>query len=420
MKWSDASWMLYGDRVITLRRGVAVPGSATNTTEDLHHRMDRESTGMLRHAIAPMRRFTKASHDVVRHQVLNSDAKILLLYVQGLPESELGRPLGAYALKLGIKGRAYQRVKQSLTACGYLHEWRWQGERGRWVTEQLLTNVALTPEEAGGVRDGADGVRGGSPSPGPGDPPDPGGPSGPAHTESPSVRAPVAGEPERRKVGGSYREEQLLKKNLPHPPPEALADPTPELLAAERVLLSLRSTSRELHLGVGEARQLAETAAEWLRRGVSAGELRTALTAGLPSAGIRSAVGFLRHRLVAKLPAEAVPVSGPGVEAGAAGLVVCRGPGDEHVFRPVAGETHCRRCRTGDANRTAEQAVSVTPWRVRVAALSGPFRNSLGGIRPPGRRRILGVGGLYPVAELRIPADEQTGPGVVVMARRPV
>ncbi|WP_405779610.1 hypothetical protein [Streptomyces sp. NBC_00859] len=352
-----------------------------------------------------MRRYTKASHDVVRHQVLNSDAKILLLYVQGLPDGELGRPLSAYALKLGIKGRAYQRVKQSLSACGYLHEWRWQGERGRWVTEQLLTTVVLTRDEASGVRDGA------APPPGRGagdqpvchraarpqpvteEParPQPAreqsarvqpardqpasvaeqGPSGRRpHEQSPSARSPAVGGPGRRRAGGSYREEQLLKKNLPHPPPEAQQPRTPESLSAERVLLSLRGTSHDLHLGVREARQLAEAAAEWLRRGVSAGELRGALTAGLPPGGIRSAVGFLRHRLAVKLPdPEARPDTGDGPRA--AGLFVCRGPGDEHVFRPVGDEAHCRRCRTVGESRPQGPAVRGTPWRARVAAVNG-------------------------------------------------
>ncbi|MEN8649313.1 hypothetical protein ABCR94_01335 [Streptomyces sp. 21So2-11] len=85
---------------------------------------------MFRHAIAPTRRFTKASHDVVRHPRLNNDAKILLLYIQGLPAGELGKPLSALALRVGVKGAAYQRVKQLLIACGYFFEWSHQGERG--------------------------------------------------------------------------------------------------------------------------------------------------------------------------------------------------------------------------------------------------------------------------------------------------
>ncbi|MFD7424663.1 hypothetical protein ACFV6M_30055 [Streptomyces californicus] len=67
---------------------------------------------MLRHAIAPSRRYTKASHDVVRHPRLCSDAKILILYVQGLPEGEAGLALSEHARKLGIRGRAFQRLKE--------------------------------------------------------------------------------------------------------------------------------------------------------------------------------------------------------------------------------------------------------------------------------------------------------------------
>jgi hypothetical protein len=97
----------------------------------------------------------------------------------------------------------------------------------------------------------------------------------------------------------------------PEPEPEAeprsvpapIPVPAPELAEAEGVLLSLRHAHRDLLLGVREARSLADAAAEWLRRGVSAPDLRRALTTGLPTDGIRSAVGFLRHRLIQKLPA---------------------------------------------------------------------------------------------------------------------
>lgn len=111
---------------------------------------------MFRHAIAPLRRYTKASHDVVRHPRLSSDAKVLLLYVQGLPDDESGKALSEHALRLGIKGRAYQKAKEQLAGSGYLHEWRWQSDRGRWMTDQLLSNVTLTREEANVARCGAE------------------------------------------------------------------------------------------------------------------------------------------------------------------------------------------------------------------------------------------------------------------------
>lgn len=120
------------------------------------------------------------------------------------------------------------------------------------------------------------------------------------------------------------------------------------------MLLSLRHAHRDLLLGVREARSLADAAAEWLRRGVSAPDLRRALTTGLPADGVRSAVGFLRHRLIQKLPAarrQVTPTPPPERAAAPArrSLVTCPGPGDEHVFRPRNDETHCLRCRTAAA-----------------------------------------------------------------------
>ncbi|MGW6013039.1 hypothetical protein [Streptomyces sp. NPDC055210] len=294
---------------------------------------------MLRHAIAPVRRYTKASHDVVRHSRLNSDAKILLLYVQGLPEAADPRPLSEHAGRLGMRGRAYQKAKQLLAECGYLHEWREQGARGRWVTEQLLANVTLTREEAAGARVGEA-----------------------VAVAPPGERPPTVGGPGERPVGDSPQKEELEEKNLPHPPPEDdTEERTPELAEAEGVLLSLRYVNRDLLLGVREARLLAGAAAEWLRRGVSAADLRRALTTGLPTDGIRSAVGFLRHRLLQKLPATQAPAPAPQPERPAAprrrDFVTCPGPGSEHVFRPRTDETHCLRCRT-----TAAYEVTLQQW----------------------------------------------------------
>ncbi|MDQ1037011.1 hypothetical protein QFZ75_003427 [Streptomyces sp. V3I8] len=333
---------------------------------------------MLRHAIAPVRRYTKASHDVVRHSRLNSDAKVLLLYVQGLPEAAAPKPLGEHAAKLGMKPRAYQKAKQLLVDCGYFHEWREQGARGRWITEQLLANVTLTREEAGRAREGVAGavtvaVAVAAPIVCP-----------------PGERSPTVGGPGERSVGDSPPREELEEvgeKNLPHPPPEDQAPDTdetaaaePELVQAEGVLLSLRHVNRELLLGVREARLLADAAAEWLRRGVSAADLRRALTTGLPPDGIRSAAGFLRHRLVQKLPAERGQGAPPAAALGPSPalsstewvavparrpLVTCPGPGAEHVFRPRNDETHCLRCRTTAAFEATFQPLSVS-WRTRV------------------------------------------------------
>ncbi|MGW9450736.1 hypothetical protein [Streptomyces sp. NPDC055632] len=271
---------------------------------------------------------------------MNSDAKLLLLYVQGLPESEADKPLGEHADELELKPREYQRAKKLLTAGGYFHEWKVQDHRGHWSTSQFLSNVPLTREEAVAIRNAAPVQREED------------------GTDRPSGANPAVGSPETRSVGGLPPVDEDCGKNSSHPPTEEqpVEEPSaePEVATAERLLLSLRHQSRDLLLGVREARGLAEAAAEWLRRGVSVAELRHALTAHLPVDGVRSAVGFLRHRLTVKLPerpsetAAAVPAGG--------GIVICEGPGKEHTFRQVGDETHCRSCRLERARTRPEPA----------------------------------------------------------------
>ncbi|MFF0481189.1 hypothetical protein [Streptomyces sp. NPDC004435] len=134
-----------------------------------------------------MSAYTKVSHSVVRNPRLTSDAKVLLVYLQGLPESAATtKPLGEHAVDLGMKPRTYQKAKESLTTCGHLHEWRWQDGQGLWKTTQLVTNVSLTREEARAVRDG---------------------------DRSPTVPDPTVGEPTGRRAGGSSKGEDGEKKN---------------------------------------------------------------------------------------------------------------------------------------------------------------------------------------------------------------
>ncbi|MFB7966130.1 hypothetical protein [Streptomyces rubiginosohelvolus] len=76
--------------------------------------------------------------------------------------------------------------------------------------------------------------------------------------------------------------------SVPAPPPH----PTGQLAKAERLLLSLRHTRRDLLLGVREARALAVEAVKWLEGGLPEGDLRQALPADPPEGGVRSAVGL--------------------------------------------------------------------------------------------------------------------------------
>lgn len=344
---------------------------------------------MLRHAIAPSRRYTKASHDVVRHPRLTSDAKILLLYVQGLTTESADKPLSEHARKLGITGRAYQKAKELLVVNGFLHERRQQGVRGLWATAQLLSNVSLTPAEAATVCLG----RASEGSEAPETAMCPGAPD-------PAVGEPAIGEPVDRVVGGQLPVDEEREKNSPHPPSEAKPDPDPDpdpdpevkpepgaapdaplppdVAEGERVLLSLRHACRELYLGAKEARTLAALAAEWLRRGITAAQLRRVLTSELPDGGVRSAVGFLRYRLVHKLPEEPRPEV-PAPKPVVAAMIPCAGPGEEHLFRPARGEELCGPCGRAEARRfwlrqreLAEGQPAPLPWRERFAAVNGP------------------------------------------------
>ncbi|MET7499554.1 hypothetical protein [Streptomyces microflavus] len=350
---------------------------------------------MLWHAIAPVRRYTKASHDVVRHPRLCSDAKILLLYVQGLPDEQTHLALSEHARKLGIKGRAFQRAKEQLVVNGFVHERRVSGERGLWVTQQLFSNVPLSDADALGVWREA----------------------GVGAVSSPSAHFPTVGQPGPRTVGHQLPVEEEREKNSSRPPTEpphvseALVELAGEEAEAERVLLSLRHLDRQLRLGVAEARELVGLAVEWLRRGVSGSELRRVLSGGLPSEGVRSAVGFLGHRLVRKMPeaaeagrqpvsvrdgvGEAPSVAPPVLSAPPpyvpAPLVTCEGPGTEHVFRAFAGESECPDCQQAaawarwakrraadlgvdlaeDAAKAVEDGRDPGGWRGRLAAASG-------------------------------------------------
>ncbi|MFJ9638555.1 hypothetical protein [Streptomyces sp. NPDC101178] len=363
---------------------------------------------MLSHVIPPPRGYSKVSNGLVRQSRLGSDAKILVIYVQGLPEGDRDKALGEHARDLHFTGRRYQRAKSELVASGYLHEKRETVAGGRWRTVQVFSNFPLTDDQAARLRAGvpADGYELVS--------------AGPV----PTAHFPTVGAPSGPVAGGLLPADEELGKNESHPPTEAgsgvggpdeqdeqggpdeqdeqggpegsereaseepfegpLEGPSdgppdgPEVAVAERVLLSLRHEQRQLHLGVREARTLAGLAAEWLRRGVTAADLRRALCSGLPVEGVRTAVGFLAHRLREKLPAapESAPTPEPSPPPPA--LIACAGPGEEHMFRPrVPWATTCGPCHReeqrafwADAQARAEAAPEPAPWRERFAAVA--------------------------------------------------
>ncbi|MER7037116.1 hypothetical protein [Streptomyces microflavus] len=340
---------------------------------------------MLSHVIPPPRGYTKVPNGLVRQARLGSDAKILVIYVQGLPESDRGKALGEHARALHITGRQYQKAKSELVASGYVHEKRETVAGGRWRTVQVFSNFPLTDDQAARLRAGvpADGYEVVSL-----------GSSGSA----PSTHFPTVGAPGGRVAGGQLPADEEPGKNESHPPTEAregeeaavegVGEPSeggcqessvgPEVALAERVLLSLRHEQRQLHLGVPEARSIAGLAAEWLRRGVTAADLRRALCNGLPPQGVRTAVGFLAHRLKEKLPSAPESVDPPQPPPGPPALIACAGPGEEHLFRPpVPWATTCGPCHReeqrafwADALGRGDAAPEPPPWRERFAAFA--------------------------------------------------
>ncbi|MFH9757752.1 hypothetical protein ACH4MJ_02230 [Streptomyces anulatus] len=375
---------------------------------------------MLWHAIAPSRRYTKASHDVVRHPRLSSDAKVLILYVQGLPDGGTDLALSEHARKLDIKGRAYQRAKEQLLLCGFVHERRVVGERGRWVTQQVFSNVPLADAEVSPLWcDAGVGVG-----------------VGMGVAPSPSARFPTVGQPGPRTVGHQLPVDEEREKNYSRPPTEApcvesvLESLTAEEVQAERVLLSLRHVSHGLHLGVAEARVLVGQAVEWLRRGVSVGELRRVLSSDLPEGGVRSAVGFLRHRLAEKMPEATVPAARevqrmsmqepepsasdvappPAVPRYVPPLVTCPGPGPEHVFRAMAGETECPDCRQAAAwarwaeHRIADLGGDADGWQAQEQLSGWRGRLAAATAAAAARQELAG-------ADMPVPGGEQVAAG---------
>ncbi|MER7746624.1 hypothetical protein ABT013_15260 [Streptomyces bacillaris] len=326
----------------------------------------------------------------MRHPRIGSDAKVMIAYVQGLPDERAGKALSELAREVGITGRKFQIAKGQLVVNGFVHERRVVGERGRWATQQLFSNVPLSDDEARAVWREA----------------------GAEAEPSPSERLPTVGQPGTRTVGHQLPVDEERVENSSRPPTEAgvevpAGEPgsgelSGEDAVVERVLLSLRDVRADLRLGVVEARALVAQAVEWLRRGVSGVELRRVLSSDLPPGRVRSAVGFLRHRLEHKMPevprsreergegatalaesssaaadsasdadtdadtgADAGSDADAGADSGAVTpyvpppLVTCEGPGTEHVFRSWGGEELCPDC---------QQAAAWARWAERRAA----------------------------------------------------
>lgn len=222
---------------------------------------------MLVHSIAPTRFFSQTPNDIIRHPRLNGTAVRLLQWALSLPEGAR-ETIQSIGEKMPEGRIAVRKARAQLEAEGYLHTRRRQHpETGRWTTQVLVSNVALTTEAEIAAAFSPEGPPGG--------------------------RLPTVGEPEVRAVGASPKEKNT-EENTSHPEPQAGR--------AAKLLHSLGQREARLRLGLTEAANLAPLAARWLAHGASELELRTALTSGLPHT-VHSPKALLAHRLRAKLPA---------------------------------------------------------------------------------------------------------------------
>lgn len=132
-------------------------------------------------------------------------------------------------------------------------------------------------------------------------------------------------------------------------PPPAQAHAT----SAYRVLAKLGTFDYRLALSAADCEALAELLVPWLERGASTNYIINALAMGLPADGVHSPRGFVRRRLLDKLPPEPVPkrefedmgdVGGVGTERPRRDKMVCTECGVQGPPRAFTGGL-CRACR---------------------------------------------------------------------------
>uniref|UniRef100_A0AAU2VY62 MarR family transcriptional regulator n=1 Tax=Streptomyces sp. NBC_00008 TaxID=2903610 RepID=A0AAU2VY62_9ACTN len=150
------------------------------------------------------------------------------------------------------------------------------------------------------------------------------------------------------------------------------AAPSPAYLA----LAQLGREEPRLALSAADCAVLEELASAWLDRGVNTGYLTRALTAGLP-AQVDSPVGFVRSRLVAKLPPSLpVAASHPAPASPVRRIMMectdCGVPGPPEALP----DGLCRACRA--PSQTAgdtPDATAAEPVERDISALVGNLRN---------------------------------------------
>ncbi|WP_306667799.1 hypothetical protein [Streptomyces sp. rh34] len=162
----------------------------------------------------------------------------------------------------------------------------------------------------------------------------------------------------------------------------------------------------------------------------------------LPEGGVRSAVGFLRYRLELMMPAAVLPARGVEPESVSppapsssspsslpspsaapryvAPLVTCAGPGPEHVFRAMAGETECPECQQAAAwarwaeHRIADLGGDADDWQAQAQEQLGGWRGRLAAATAAAAARQAGAqadGDADADADVTVPGGEPVAAG---------
>ncbi|WP_063831925.1 hypothetical protein [Streptomyces bikiniensis] len=296
---------------------------------------------------APSRGFTQFSHELIRHPRLSSHAVRLLTWQLSLPENAREN-LSRTAERAGIGGDAFTKAKRQLIAEGFVHERRVQVVGGRWVTQQLVSNVPLSCEQAVKIfaRDprllhrapvnpqvapGPRNPAAGSPvSPSTGGHPEKyfweNNSNLPAFPEEPEATAAAEGEEEVEKVEEETPAEPEAAE-VPEEPeaaeaPEAAETPkaaevvtpaapdeSPSLEEARTlvgVLPILSPTLRRIPPGMRD--ELTRLAARWLDAGYTSADIHAHVLRGLPGDGTRvHRPGGLVRYLLREVPPRTLP-----------------------------------------------------------------------------------------------------------------
>ncbi|MEU5592302.1 hypothetical protein [Streptomyces sp. NPDC020298] len=276
---------------------------------------------MLKHAIPPARFFSQTPNEIIRHPRLNGTAVRLLQWALSLPEGsrETVQSIGE---KMPEGRLAVRKARRQLEEEAYLHTRRTQDpETGRWSTQVLVSNVALTTDAE--IAAAFNGVR------------------------APSDQDPPAGDVAGQAVGASPIGENT-EENTSNP-------------AAAAFLIRLGDHTPALRLGAREVERLAPLVARWLATaGATEAELRHVLTVDLPRP-VRAPAALLAYRLENRTPAPRTPVERPG-ECGE-----CRDP-----LPRGAGAGICRRCAgLVPSPPTAQAPVALRGIALVRAALTG-------------------------------------------------